>query len=236
MINNVKTFAERKVKVFDPGIDIKDPMGKAYYLSVKDWFTDDKDITYYFETFLQQPQADKVEALLFGEWLGCAIDRNSSIVIDTLVAAKDILTNLKAVFVGDIPQSKASISWILQSDISLILEAYPNLELLQVRGGEGLQFSQTRHNKLKTLIVETGGLRAVTIADIWNLLRWWKNCLSCRFELLPTIKSKNSRRKMENLIVTVRLQSDSILSNLVLGGAFNGGFNTSLQATLYDTK
>jgi hypothetical protein len=220
MINNVKTFAERKVKVFDPGIDIKDPMGKAYYLSVKDWFTDDKDITYYFETFLQQPQADKVEALLFGEWLGCAIDRNSSIVIDTLVAAKDILTNLKAVFVGDIPQSKASISWILQSDISLILEAYPNLELLQVRGGEGLQFSQTRHNKLKTLI----------------LLRWWKNCLSCRFELLPTIKSKNSRRKMENLIVTVRLQSDSILSNLVLGGAFNGGFNTSLQATLYDTK
>jgi len=83
---------------------------------------------------------------------------------------KKYLTNLKAVFIGDIAYDECEISWIQQSDISPILQAYPKLEILQVRGGDGLHFSPpVRHNSLKALIVETGGLSRDTVAQICNM-------------------------------------------------------------------
>ncbi|MGH1397157.1 MAG: STM4015 family protein, partial [Trichormus sp.] len=78
--------------------------------------------------------------------------------------------NLQALFIGDIHSEESEISWIIQSDISPILEAYPNLQILQVRGGEGLAFSPfVGHEHLKALIIETGGLSSVTINQICAL-------------------------------------------------------------------
>ncbi len=58
------------------------------------------------------------------------------------------------------------ITWIRQSYISPVLAVYPNLEVLQVRGGNGLAFSPWWHDKLKALRIETGGISSQTIAQI----------------------------------------------------------------------
>ncbi|MGH2549308.1 MAG: STM4015 family protein, partial [Thermomicrobiales bacterium] len=47
-----------------------------------------------------------------------------------------------------------------------MLEAYPMLEVLRVRGGNSLKFSQIRHESLLQLTVEAGGLGRSVIREI----------------------------------------------------------------------
>ena len=122
------------------------------------------------------PQASKIEALIFGYW-GWG---SSSVVVDALLESHEQLSNLKALFIGDIEDREDMISSISQSDLSYILEAYPKLEVLQVRGDgiswwnngktqTGLAFSPLKHDNLTTLIVESGGLNRQVIAQICAL-------------------------------------------------------------------
>jgi hypothetical protein len=168
MVNgtHVTSFANRNVETFNPEVGISDPVGTAYVLRVE-WDEINVDITKNLELLLQDPQANQLEALVIGPWTQEMYECSSSIVVNALVAAKDQLTSLKAVFLGDITEYESEISWINQSDMSPLLAAYPNLEVLQVRGGEGLAFNSLHHEQLKTLIVETGGLSRNTIAQIF---------------------------------------------------------------------
>jgi hypothetical protein len=165
---HVTSFANRIVEQFDPRMGITAPARIAYALRVE-WDEYDVDITDKLEPLLQDPRANQLEALVIGAWIQNMYQCNSNIVVNALVAAKEQLTNLKAVFIGDIISMESEISWIGQSDISPLLEAYPNLELLQVRGGQGLAFSPLRHDNLEALIIETGGLSRETIAQICSL-------------------------------------------------------------------
>ncbi|GET41650.1 STM4015 family protein [Microseira wollei] len=158
------TFANRKVEEFDSEIGITDPSSTPYALRVATWnYPQYIDITHYLAKLLQDDRAILVEALVFGVW------DESAILVDALVAAKEQLPNLKAVFIGDVIDSERQISWLYQSDISPVLVAYPNLEVLQVRGGNGLAFSPVQHENLTAMIVETGGLGRETIAQICAL-------------------------------------------------------------------
>ncbi|MFN6486807.1 MULTISPECIES: STM4015 family protein [unclassified Nostoc] len=116
----------------------------------------------------QHPNANKIEALVIGMWDKYG-DCDSSVVVNALVEVKDKLKNLKAIFIGDIEFSEWMISSIEQSDISPLLNAYPQLEIIQIRGGKGLQFSQLKHDNLKAIIIESGGLIPETIAQICAL-------------------------------------------------------------------
>ncbi len=164
--DHVTSFANRNVETFDPEVGISDPVGTAYVLRVE-WDEINVDITENLELLLQDPQANQLEALVIGPWSQEMYECSSSMVVNALVAAKDQLTSLKAVFLGDITYEESEISWINQSDMSPLLAAYPNLEVLQVRGGEGLAFNSLHHEHLKTLIVQTGGLSRNTIAQIF---------------------------------------------------------------------
>ncbi|MFN6460998.1 MAG: STM4015 family protein [Nostoc sp. DedVER02] len=166
---NVTQFANRQVVEFDANTSITEPLNKAYALRYCPYENED-DLPSKFSRLLQEPNVDKLEALVFGLWEEEAHESNSSGIIEALVEAKQYLTNLKAVFIGDIIGDECEISWIQQSDISPILQAYPKLEILQVRGGDRLQFSPPiRHNHLKALIVETGGLSRDTVAQICQM-------------------------------------------------------------------
>lgn len=165
---HVNRFSDRPIIEFCPETGIIDLVNTAYALRCE--YDDAEDLACLLARLLQDPLAGKLEALVFGMWL--EVDENSSSkqLIDALVAAKDKLTSIKAVFIGDIAASECEISWIRQSDISPILMAYPQLEVLQVRGGDGLEFTPpVRHDNLKALIVETGGLSRTTVAQICNL-------------------------------------------------------------------
>ncbi|MBE9128461.1 MULTISPECIES: STM4015 family protein [unclassified Coleofasciculus] len=163
--NHVTTFANRNVEEFDSDKGITDSVGRAIALRC-DYDSHEK-IADKLQKLLQDSQASKLEALVIGAWESLLDGGNdSSKVINALVAAKEQLKGLKAIFIGDILSDEYEISWIEQCNITPLLEAYPNLEVLRVRGATGLGFTPIQHNRLKTLIVESGGLSGTQIAQI----------------------------------------------------------------------
>ncbi|WP_375510735.1 STM4015 family protein [uncultured Nostoc sp.] len=165
---NASLFANRQVVDFDPNVGIAEPVNNAYALRCGH-YEYEQNLPSQLSRLLEEPNSDKLEALVFGLWVE-AYEIDSSIIVQALVDAKQRLTNLKAVFIGDIDSHDCEISWIRQSNISPILQAYPKLEILQVRGGDGLQFSPPiRHNNLKALIIETGGLSRDTVTQIFQM-------------------------------------------------------------------
>ncbi|KAF3884874.1 MULTISPECIES: STM4015 family protein [Nostocales] len=161
-------FANRQVADFDPNVGITDPIGTAYAIR---WTYDPEEYAIAkLASLLEDPKAKQLEALVFGMWSEEVYSESPPSIVNALVNAKNQLPNLKAVFIGDIPSDECEISWIKQTDISPILRAYPQLEILQVRGGDGLEFCPpVRHDRLRALIVETGGLSRTTVAQICNL-------------------------------------------------------------------
>lgn len=167
--SHVTTFANRSVEEFKRGNPIQNPTQIAIALRCE-YYNDEEGITDKIATLLEDPQAENLEALIIGAWRELIeAGQDSSHIIHALVDAKDKLSNLKAIFIGDIISEENEISWIAQSNITPILESYPKLEVLQVRGGSGLKFSPCRHETLKTLIVETGGLGGEQVREILAL-------------------------------------------------------------------
>ncbi len=157
-------FAGRPIEDFNPETGINNPNGIAYAIRA-DYYTDESTITDRLQPFFDDPRAGEVEAIVIGIWEE-AFDTSSSVIVDALVAARDTLKNLKAIFLGDIHYQECEISWIQQSDVAPLLTAFPKLEHLKVRGGEGLAFSSLSHTHLKSLTLEAGGLSDEVIRQI----------------------------------------------------------------------
>ena len=117
------------------------------------------------KTFLASDAASATKGLILGAY---DLEGGSSgeSGLSELVKCKDRLPNLKALFLGDILQEEAEISWINQTDMSPILAAFPGLEMLRVRGATGLEFSKPQHTQLRALAIESGGLPAKVVAQI----------------------------------------------------------------------
>ncbi|NBE79614.1 STM4015 family protein [Micromonospora rubida] len=100
---------------------------------------------------------ESVEALVIGSWGYAAFNVAP---IAQLCEAAPRLPNLRALFLGDIVAEECEISWMKVGDVSPLLTAYPGLEVLRVRGGEDFRFSPVRHERLRRLEVQSGGLPA----------------------------------------------------------------------------
>jgi hypothetical protein len=125
-----------------------------------------------FARFLDVVDTGSVTHLVIGYW--SAPYENEADPVALLAEAAPRLQNLKALFLGDIVMEESEISWIEQGDITALLNAYPALERLDVRGGQGLALSPVSSTALKTLRLESGGLpaavvRALTASDLPNL-------------------------------------------------------------------
>ena len=118
-----------------------------------------------FEQFLADPQAKNVTGIVAGMWQE-AYDNDSSHIVTAIANAADKLPNLTAVFIGDITYEECEISWLIQSDMSPIFAAYPNLTHFGVRGGGSLRLANISHNNLQSLVVEAGGLDRQVIHDV----------------------------------------------------------------------
>ena len=86
--------------------------------------------------------------------------------LDRLIEAADRLTGLRALFLGELTGEESEVSWIHQSDVAPLLVAYQRLEVLRVRGGEGLEISPVKHESLRELAFETGGLPVEVVRGI----------------------------------------------------------------------
>ncbi|MFF3611430.1 STM4015 family protein [Streptomyces sp. NPDC002580] len=118
-----------------------------------------------FARFLAAVDTERVRALIVGAWSE-AYDSAPGAVIEALVAARERLPALRGLFFGDIVMEECEISWIVQGDVSPLLNAFPALEEFGVRGGNQLVFPAVRHERLRSLTVETGGMPVEAVRGV----------------------------------------------------------------------
>ena len=160
--SHIDTFAGLPIRNVGPGDADVDPSGVAWRVE-----TDYEDGAAMFDqrltSLLEAPWAGQIKALVIGEW-GESYDTTAP--IERLAAAADRLTGLRALFVGEMTYEEQEISWIQQGDITPLLQAYPALEVLRIRGAEGLAITPVRHESLVELAFESGGLPADVVTAV----------------------------------------------------------------------
>ena len=148
-------FAGLPVVAFDPqGEPPADPGAHAWRVST-DYDGGKDEFRARLSALVDSDWAGSVRALVIGEW-GESYERAAP--IGKLVKVADRLTGLRALFIGEMISEECEISWIHHRDITPLLQAYPGLEILRVRGSDGLELTPTRHEALQELAFESGGL------------------------------------------------------------------------------
>lgn len=116
-----------------------------------------------FNDLLNSPSLEQIPALVIGMW---HYEESVKYIVDALVANKARFSNLKALFIGDITSEENEISWIKQDNLSPLWSAFPNLEHLTIRGGDGLELGDLKLPKLKSLRIEAGGLTGEVVRTV----------------------------------------------------------------------
>ena len=163
------TFEGRPIEEFSSDAGIQN-VEVAIRLAVEyDAWEDGTKVPDLIAQLCEDPKAPQVKALVIGP---CGYDGDDP--ADPIYAklaepeTAATLSGLKALFVGDITYEEQEISWIVQGDVGPVLAAYPQLEVLRVRGGNGLALNGLESSSLRKLVVETGGLRRELIEQVCN--------------------------------------------------------------------
>jgi hypothetical protein len=169
---NLTTFAGRPVQDWQPDAGPIDP---AVFYRVSLTYDESEGGELWSDRFaelLDHPGAGALEGIVVGAW-GQMFDNQAAAVrvVEALVAARDRLPRLRAIFFGDITYEECEISWIQNTDVSPLFDAYPALEHFAVRGANGLRLGALRHDRLRSLAVQSGGLdiaitREITAAEL----------------------------------------------------------------------
>ena len=163
IFNNVKTFVGMKVVEYDPEKG-GSKNGKFISKFRSDWEND--TLMEHLQHFVESECAEHAVGLVIGNWSGDDPDKDCERIVDYLTKNAGRLPNLRAIYLGDIVQEENEISWIHQTDISPLLNAFPNLEMLRVRGGDGLSIKKPAHKRLRGLAIETGGLPKSVVQSV----------------------------------------------------------------------
>ncbi len=147
-----------------PG-DIQDFAGIAPRVRCE--WEDPNSIADYLSVLLQEPGVEAVKGLVIGLWLqdGESFEATPDEGVELLVAQKNGLPELQALFVGDIISEENEISWITQGSMSALWAAFPQLQNFTARGGNGLRLGKINHALLRSLVIETGGLAAPVLRE-----------------------------------------------------------------------
>ncbi len=158
-------LAGKKVEQWEVGQAVENPNNITYRISV-DY---DSEISWVnkFREFLKDKQASESTGFVVGAWEE-PMSTEPNDIVEALVKAKDKLPNLTALFFGDITYEESEISWIVNTDISPLFEAYPKLEYFGVRGGNQLSLGDLKHENLKTLLIQSGGLDTSVVRQVAN--------------------------------------------------------------------
>lgn len=158
---NAGTFIGRRVVDYDPE---KPARPDVVYRFRSDW--ENNEVVPHLEQFLATGAAPEAMALVIGAWHGDDSELTPAEVIEVLVKGKDRLPKLAAIYVGDITSEENEMSWINQCDLSPLLQAFPRLQLLRSRGGQGLALKSPQHENLRALAMETGGMDVSVIRSV----------------------------------------------------------------------
>lgn len=130
---------------------------------------DDYEAGQTMDTLLEQladtPEAAQLTKLVIGDW-GGTYENSSQPVVEALVRLKDRFPQLRSLYIGDMDSEECEVSWIMQSDLSPLFAAFPELRSLTVKGSTDLALDPIRHAKLEELIIVCGGLPARVLSSI----------------------------------------------------------------------
>lgn len=168
---DMKTFVGLPVVAMDKDPGPADPAAVAWRVEVDDFEAEPEEFEAAFAQLLERTGPAGPTALIIGEW-GSAYE--TPFPVDLLVRNAAKLGALRALFIGEMTFDQCEISWIHHDDITPLLEAFPALEHLWVRGAEGLELTPVRHEGLRELVFQSGGLpatviRAIGASDLPNL-------------------------------------------------------------------
>ena len=124
---------------------------------------DDGPLEKRVDDFCATAGAGDVSHLVIGMWTP---GESPDPVVQALVRNRAQLAGLRALMIGDMTSEECEISWIIQGDLQPLFGAFPDLRVLRIRGGGGLELGTVRHEALETLIIETGGLDRQTIRQV----------------------------------------------------------------------
>jgi hypothetical protein len=163
---NLTTWQGLKIEDHAVGKALGDPAAVAHRLRT-DWEADPTFLDLLAD-FVTRDETQHVTTLVIGAWHGDDSGMDSADVVQALAAAHKRLPKLRHLFLGDIAMEENEMSWIEQSDVSPLFNAFPELQTLIIRGGNGLSLGKPEHAHLKSLHIQTGGMPVDVLHEIAN--------------------------------------------------------------------
>ena len=152
---HTQTFFGKPVQDYEGG----DPAGGAgvvHRLTLD--YDDSRSLLELLDEYLSKVDKGQLEALVIGPW-NEPHDNGPDEALDRLAELAPQLPNFKALFVGDMTYEDCEISWIIQGTrYDHLLQAFPQLQALRIRGSTSLQLPPVTHAGLRELVIESGGL------------------------------------------------------------------------------
>ncbi|MGW4893683.1 STM4015 family protein [Kitasatospora sp. NPDC004240] len=157
-------------EALDAGTALPDAAEAAWKIGVE--YDGGHSFTELWERFLDTVDTGRVRAVVIGLWS----DDPESFAgpLRAILDAASRLPALRALFVGDITYEECEISWLQLTDVTPLLTEFPLLEELVVRGASedwdgtdgGLALRTVRHERLRALRFEAGGLPATVVRSV----------------------------------------------------------------------
>ena len=183
------TFKDWHEVRFNSDIDLQNTADNAYIVSLDRFVRESRVVgangrervirkvfysTDTFKALLATPQAEEITALSchINNWNDKYENKEFGIFLEAICDAAEQLPNLKALFIGDSGEDMFRKSYLNIFDLRPILEAYPKLEVLQVCGKFSeypLECEDLKHDRFKTLIIETADIYEHNLTQICNL-------------------------------------------------------------------
>ncbi|WAE71322.1 STM4015 family protein [Streptomonospora nanhaiensis] len=112
----------------------------------------------YYRRFAEAVDQDRVAAIVIGDVCNAFVSEGNSALAESLVEVAPRLSGLRSLFYGDVTFDECELSWIRHEDMSFLLRAFPQLTEFAVRGTEALYLHVPRHESLRRLTLQGGGL------------------------------------------------------------------------------
>ncbi|WP_061293757.1 STM4015 family protein [Herbidospora cretacea] len=126
---------------------------------------EDDDVLAEIDAVLERGGTEHIVAVDIDQWPEM-YEYGPEPIVAKLTAEAHRFPALRRLGLGDVDPEMCEISWIQLGDITPLLTAFPNLERLDLRGSDGLALAPLRHDNLRVLRVECGGLHGSFVRQV----------------------------------------------------------------------
>lgn len=163
---NLEHFGGFEIVQWAPGQPLGDPATQIHRLSTD--YDGDQSWPALLAEYLRQPGAERMQGLVVGYW-GTDTLMDADIqaeMAEPLRAAAAQLTQVRVLYINDISSEESEVSWISNTDLSALVQAFPGLTDLGIRGGNDLELPGLALPHLRTLVIEAGGLSSALVRQV----------------------------------------------------------------------